>query len=302
MASQHLASPHLASRHPSRPGVPTIPKHIGRLLWWGVCIFLSILLLFPIVWSMISSLKTPAEAAAVPPTFLPSQISWENYTRLNEIGDGILQYAGNSVFVTLLTISGTIVLSTLAGYGFARFTFPYSGVTFILLLAPIMIPFQAIMIPLLLVQRTFGLQNSLLGLACIYITFQLPFSIFVMRNAFSSIPREIEEAALLDGCSLVRMLTRVMLPIVLPGIITVGVFTFLNAWNEYLAALIYLNKPSTHTLPLLLATARTNPGLFGGTNWGGLQAGVTVNMLPALILFMLLQRYYVRGLSSGAVK
>lgn len=282
------------------------PARLNRtapyVMWLLVCIGLSLALLFPIFWSILNSVKSPAEAAAVPPTLLPSQLSWENYARLNEIGKGILQYGANSVAVTGMTIAGTIILSLLAGYGFARFNFPGSALLFILILAPIMIPFQAIMIPLLLVQRTFGLQNTLQGLALIYITFQLPFAVFVMRNAFAMIPREIEEAALLDGCSTVSMLVRVMIPIVVPGLITVGLFAFLNAWNEYLAALIYLNKPDTHTLPLLLAEARTNPGLFGGTNWGGLQAGVTVNMLPSLLLFLLLQRYYVRGLSSGAVK
>jgi multiple sugar transport system permease protein len=123
-----------------------------------------------------------------------------------------------------------------------------------------------------------------------------------MRNVFAAVPREIEEAALIDGCTPLRMLYRVMVPIVLPGIITVGLFAFFSSWNELFAALIYLTDTEKFTLPLLLATARTNPGLFGGTNWGGLQASVVVSMLPCMVLFVFLQRYYVSGLSSGAVK
>ncbi|MEP7190060.1 MAG: carbohydrate ABC transporter permease, partial [Roseiflexaceae bacterium] len=197
---------------------------------------------------------------------------------------------------------GTILLSTLAGYGFARFDFRGKAALFILVLAPLMIPFQAIMIPLFLVLRALSLNNTLLGLAMVYITAQLPFGIFIMRNVFASVPRDIEEAALIDGCSPLRMLYRVMLPLVMPGIITIGLFAFFNAWNELFAALIYLTDSDKYTLPLLLATARTNPGLFGGTNWGGLQASVTITMVPCLLLFIFLQRYYVSGLTGGAVK
>ena len=173
---------------------------------------------------------------------------------------------------------------------------------FILALAPLMIPFQAVMIPLFLVLRPLNLNNTLLGLAFVYITTQLPFGIFVMRNAFAVVPRGIEEAALLDGCSLLGMLRRVMLPLVLPGVVTIAMFAFFSTWKEFFAALIYLADTEKFTLPLLLATARNNSGLFGGTNWGGLQAGVTVTILPCLFVFILLQRYYIRGLLGGAVK
>jgi multiple sugar transport system permease protein len=229
-------------------------------------------------------------------------LTLENYTGLNDVGSGILRYLSNSVVTALYTIVGTIVLSTLGGYGFARFSFVGKTALFVFVLAPLMIPFQAIMIPLFLVLQRLELNNTLLGLALVYVTAQLPFGVFIMRNAFAAIPREIEEAALLDGCSSLRMLAQVMLPLVLPGVITVGLFAFFTSWNELYAALIYLADSDKFTLPLLLATARTNPGLFGGTNWGGLQASVTVSMLPCLILFVVLQRYYVSGLSSGAIR
>ncbi len=272
------------------------------VVFYAACIVLMFFFLAPLAWSALTSLKPATEVLRSPPTIWPSRIAFENYSNLNKVGIGVLRYTANSVITSLYTITGTIILSTLAGYGFARFGFVGKGILFMLVLAPLMIPFQAIMIPLFLVLRTLGLNNTLLGLACVYITAQLPFAVFIMRNIFAAVPREIEEAALIDGCSPLRMLYRVMLPIVRPGIVTVGLFAFFSSWNELFAALIYLNDTERFTLPLLLATARTNPGLFGGTNWGGLQASVVVSMLPCMLLFIFLQRYYVSGLSSGAVK
>jgi multiple sugar transport system permease protein len=144
------------------------------------------------------------------------------------------------------------------------------------------------------------LQNTLLGLMLVYTTFQLPFGVFVMRNAFDSVPREIEEAGLIDGCSSWSILYRVMLTIVMPGVITVGLFAFFNSWNEFLAALIFMTDSSKFTLPIMLLNASS--GQYGAIDWGMIQAGVTISMLPCLVLFLLLQRYYVSGLAAGAVK
>ena len=285
-----------------RPSSHRRNRSLGAIAFYVICAALALVFLFPLVWSILTSLKPAAEIVATPQLWLPRALTLDNYAGLNDVGAGILRYLANSVVTVLYTLVGTIVLSTLGGYGFARFAFPGKALFFVLVLAPLMIPFQAIMIPLFLVLRTLHLNNTLLGLAMVYVTAQLPFGVFVMRNAFASIPREIEEAALLDGCSQLRMLFRMMLPLVMPGVVTIALFAFFNSWNELYAALIYLNDEEKYTLPLLLTTAARNPGLFGGTNWGGLQATVVVSMLPCLLLFVFLQRYYVSGLSSGAVK
>jgi len=202
--------------------------------------------------------------------------------------------------VALGTAAGTILLCTLGGYGFSRFSFPGKNVLFVLILITLMIPFQSILTPLYLVIRILHLQNTLTGLTLVYITFQIPFGIFVMRNVFEGVPKEIEEAALIDGCSEWSVLYRVMLTIVLPGIVTIGLFAFLNSWNEFLAALIFMTDSSKFTLPVLLLNA-TN-GQFGSIDLGAVQAGVVVTMVPCLILFLILQRYYVNGLAAGAIK
>lgn len=276
-------------------------KHfIQNVAFYGFCTLMAVLFIFPLAWSILTSLKPAIEASAVPPTFLPSSISWENYAKLNTYGVGIVRYAVNSVLVTLGTVFGSLLLSTLGGYGFSRFLFPGKNILFVTILAALMIPFQSILTPLFLILHQISLQNTLLGLILVYITFQLPFGVFMMRNAFDGVPREIEEAALLDGCSAISLLYRVMLPIILPGIVTVGLFAFFGAWNEFLAALIFLSDSENFTLPILLLGVRS--GLYGSIDWGALQAGVTLTMLPCLVIFLLLQRYYVQGLLGGALK
>ncbi len=273
---------------------------IQNVVFYGFCTLLAIFFIFPLAWSFLTSLKPAIEASAVPPTGLPSSISWENYAKLNNYGVGIIRYVANSVIVTLGTVLGSLLLSTVGGYGFSRFSFPGKNILFVTILAALMIPFQSILTPLFLILHQIGLQNTLLGLILVYITFQLPFGVFMMRNAFDAVPREIEEAALLDGCSAISLLYRIMLPMILPGMVTVGLFAFFGAWNEFLAALIFLSDSENFTLPILLLNVRS--GLYGSIDWGALQAGVTLTMLPCVVIFLLLQRYYVRGLLGGAIK
>ena len=170
----------------------------------------------------------------------------------------------------------------------------------VLMLAPLMIPYQALLIPIYLNFSTIGLANSHLGLAIVHAVLQLPFSIYLMRNAFEAIPREIEEAALIDGATSLQVLRRIFLPLVMPGVVTVMLFTFINSWNEFLAALIFMNKESSFTVPIMLVSVRT--GRLGAVDWGALQAGVIVSVLPCILIYVLLQKYYVSGFLSGAVK
>jgi multiple sugar transport system permease protein len=271
-----------------------------RLLWYLVCSGTAAVFLAPMAWSLLTSLKTPAEANTAPPTPLPSRLSLENYAALLNYGDGMLRYFGNSLVVAGLTVCTVVALSTLAGYGFSRFRFPFKGGLFLLLLVTLMIPFQSILTPLFLVLRTLNLQNSLVGLALVNTTFQLPFSVFMLRNSFDGIPRELDDAAAIDGCGSLRMLARVLLPIALPGVTSVALFAFLASWNEFLAALIFLTDSDKFTLPVMLLNAQS--GYLGSVDWGLLQAGITVTVLPCAVLFLILQRYYVSGLVSGAVK
>ena len=270
-------------------------------LRYFILIILAFLFLFPIAWSFLNSIKLPSEALAVPPTYLPSQISIENYVELTTYGKiGVAQHVYNSAVVSLMTVVGSIVLSTLGGYGFARFNFPGKNVLFIMVLSTLMIPFQSILIPLFVMIVQVDLHDTLFGLALVYITFQLPFGIFLMRNSFLAVPHEIEESALLDGCSSLSVLYRLMLRLVLPGIVTVAIYAFINSWNEFLAALIFMSNQDNFTLPIFLTMVRS--GIWGEVDWGALQAGVIISIIPSLGIFLALQRYYMDGLMGGAVK
>ena len=186
-----------------REGIRPLP----RILYYIVCTIIAVLFVFPLFWSIFTSLKPPADAAASPANIIPSHLSFDNYIHLANYGSGLGTYLFNSGTVAIGTVVGTLMLSTLAGYGFSRFNFPGKNAVFMVILSTLMIPFQSILTPLFLVLHSFHLQNTLLGLALVYITFQLPFGIFVMRNAFDTVPRELEEAGLVDGCTTVSVLS-----------------------------------------------------------------------------------------------
>lgn len=267
---------------------------------YAVWILAAIFFLAPIVWSIANSFKPAAAALADPVSLFSQAFSIENYRRLESYGAGWFTYVGNSVMIAIGTVVLTVAVAVPAGYGFSKFRFPGQTALFIVTMATLMIPFQSILTPLFLVLKFLKLQNSLVGLVLIYATFQLPFSVFMMRNAFDAVPKALIEAARIDGASQWTILRRIMMPIALPGVATVALFAFLNSWNEFMAALIFLSDQSKFTLPIMLVNVSS--GIYGIIDWGALQAGITMTMIPCLVLFLLLQRYYVRGLTAGAVK
>jgi multiple sugar transport system permease protein len=285
-------------RHSGR--TTRIKARLSTALYYLVCGVLTLAFLFPIAWSAFTSFYSPADASASPPKWIPSHLSFENYQNLAAYGAGIWRYLGNSTSVAMLTVAMTLVLSTLGGYGFSRFRFPGRNLIFVVILATLMIPFQSILNPLFVLLRWMHLQGTLFGLALVYTTFQLPFAVFMMRNSFDSVPREIEDASLIDGCSSLQSLRMIMVPLVMPGIVTAGLFAFFGSWNELLAALILLGDARNYTLPVMLLNAQS--GQLGAVDWGLMQAGITISILPCAFLFLLLQRFYINGLIAGAVK
>lgn len=272
-----------------------------RYLIGAVCIAISTVMLLPLVMSVLASVKPTAEAAATPPTYFPHAISLDSYQRLWTYQQGLPTYLVNSLGTALLTILLTLLLTVPAAYALARFPIPGKEVIFVVLLLALIVPYQALLTPMFLMFARIGLTNSLLGLAVLHTAIQLPFSLYILRNSFSAVPRELEEAAIVDGASSWQALVRIFLPATVPAIVTVALFAFIMSWNEFLGALVVMSRGASFTLPLILATARTETSL-GGTDWGMLQAGITISVLPCVAVYLLLQRYYVSGLMSGAVK
>jgi multiple sugar transport system permease protein len=295
-ATQALPTPH------GRAPVAARPRRKGRA---GLAVYLtvgtvaSILFVLPLAWAVFRSLLPDTLVTAAPSTADVHHLTFGNYSGLIR-GQDILHYVGNSLLVAVMTAGATAVVATLAGYGFAWFRFRGSGVVFALVLATLMVPFQALLTPLFLEMHTLGLTNSLLGLALFYTTFNLPFGVFVMRNTFLQIPWELSEQAAVDGASATRTLVSVLRPLVVPGIATTILYAFLFSWTEFVGALTFLTSNDLYTLPLALLNMEY--GSVGQVNFGWLEAGAVIAMIPCVVLYIALQRYYIRGLTSGVVK
>lgn len=272
-----------------------------KYLVGAVCLALCTLMLTPLVLSILASLKSTAEAAALPPVYVPSAITLDSYERLWTYQAGLPTYLLNSFGTAFLTIAFVLVLTVPAAYALSRFPIPGKEILFVLLLMALIIPYQALLTPIFLMFAQLKLTNTLLGLAILHTTIQIPFSLYILRNAFAAVPRELEEAAVMDGANTWQVLRRIFIPSVVPATITVALFAFVTSWNEFLGALVVMSKGTSFTLPVILAAARTETSL-GGTDWGMLQAGVTISIIPCIGVYLLLQKYYVSGLMSGAVK
>jgi multiple sugar transport system permease protein len=273
----------------------------GRYLLGAVCVAIATVMLLPLAASVLASVKPTAEAAASPPTYLPHSLSLDSYQRLWTYQQGLPTYLLNSLGTALLAIAFTLLLTVPAAYALARFPIPGREVLFVFLLLALIVPYQALLTPMFLMFARVGLTNTLVGLAILHTAIQLPFSLYILRNSFSAIPRELEEAAITDGASSWQVLLRICVPSAVPAIVTVALFAFIMSWNEFLGALVLMSKGARFTLPLILAAARTETSL-GGTDWGMLQAGITISIIPCVLVYLLLQRYYVSGLMTGAVK
>ncbi|MGH9213590.1 MAG: carbohydrate ABC transporter permease [Acidimicrobiales bacterium] len=266
----------------------------GRLGYYGVNVVLAVVFLFPLVWAGWVSLRgRPGSGQA-------SGFGFGNYTKFADFGEGLSRFVYNSVAISVMTVAFTLVVSTLGGYAFGRFDFPGKNVLFLATLAILMVPVATLLVPLFELLGWIGLSNSLLGVSLALTMFQLPFATFMMRNSFEAVPRELEEAAIVDGASSFTALLRVMLPAVRPGLITVGLFAFLASWNDFITPLILLPDSSKHPLPV--ATFNSATQQFGTIDYGALQAGVMIMAIPCLILFVVLQRHYVAGFTTGAIK
>jgi multiple sugar transport system permease protein len=255
---------------------------------------LAIMFLFPLVWSAIASVSPQ------PATGQVDGYGFGNYVTLLEFQAGLPQFLLNSTIISVLTVAITLAVSVLGGYAFARFAFPGRDLLFLLTLAILMVPYATLLIPLYVLLRGLGLQDSLIGLSLVLAMYQLPFATFMMRISFEAVPREIEESALVDGAGTFQVLRRILLPAVVPGLITVALFAFLAAWNDFFGPLILISDPDKAPLPVAIAVLRQQT--MGVIDYGATEAGVVVMAVPCLILFIILQRYYMRGFMSGAVK
>jgi multiple sugar transport system permease protein len=271
---------------------------LTQILYYLLNIGLGLLFLLPFYWTVATSLKIAPNVRRYPPQLFPDPVTFENYSAVWVQREDFPLWYTNSLVVGVFTVICVVVISGLAGYGFARFQFPGRELLFFSILISMMIPGQSLLVSLFEIMKRLNLINTRTVLVVIYTTGQLAFSIFLMRNAFEAIPSALLEAAKIDGCGDVGALFRIALPLVLPSIATVAVFAFIAAWNEFIVALIFTTTDPMKTVPVGLNILL---GVYG-TNWQNLTAVATLASIPPIVLFMLAQRLFIRGITSGAIR
>lgn len=249
---------------------------------------------FPFLWTLVTSVS-PGAGLGVTPSLIPENPSLEAYARLfSELP--FLRIIGNSLLLAVVTTVVQLVTSSTAAYAFSRLPFKGSGVVFAVYLATMMIPLQVLIVPLFVELKNFGLLNTYIG--ALLPTFASAFGIFLLRQAINQVPRELDEAATLDGAGHFRIFFSIVLPNIRPALATLTVFAFMGSWNSFLWPLVVLRKPELQTLPIALA------GLQGQytTEWDIIMAGSVVSILPMLALYIFAQKYVIQGVASSGIK
>jgi ABC-type glycerol-3-phosphate transport system permease component len=269
---------------------------VTRTLGYGVAIAVATLFLLPLFWMISSSLKPNYQVLEFPPRWLPSPVRWQNYPEaLTYLPFG--RYALNTLFVSLMNILGNVLSCTLVAYGFARLRAPGKNVLFLLLLATMMLPYPATMIPIYMGFNALGWVNTFWPLI-VPAFFGNAFYIFLLRQFFMTIPPDLEDAARIDGANTWQIIWRVILPVVRPAIATVAIFTFQSTWNDFLAPLIYLHDQSKYTVSLGLSFFRSNYDV----QWAYLMAASLTVTLPIIIVFFLAQKAFIEGITLTGMK
>jgi multiple sugar transport system permease protein len=269
---------------------------VSTTLVYAGLIGLLAIFIMPLLWVLGLSLKTRAQIFATPPVLLWTP-TFENYAKVLTQADFISSFT-NSLTVTAASVALSLAIGVPASYAFARFRFFGSGTVFYTLLLMRMLPPVAILLPIFILFSRMGLANSRIGLIVAYTTFSLPLIVWIMRDFFEGLPKELEEAAYIDGASRMTTFLRVVLPLARPGIVTASILCLLLAWNDFVFAAILTNN-ATRTLPVLMATYA---GAETGTDWGSMTASGVLVVIPVIIFSLLVQRHLVTGLSAGSVK
>jgi multiple sugar transport system permease protein len=266
-----------------------------RLAGLAVLIPVAVIALFPFYWMVTSALTPGAAAVRVPPVLVPLDASFENFAQLFAQAP-VLLWAFNSLVVAAAIMVGHVILDSMAGYAFARKSFPGRSVMFTLIVGSLMIPVHVTLVPRFLLVANLGLNNHLLGV--ILPSVADVFGIFLMRQFIQSLPRELEDAARVDGASEWQVFTKIIMPLSRPAVATLAIFSFVGAWNAFLWPLIVLSRRELLTLPVGVALLQQE----FSSNVGLQMAGAAVGAVPMIVLFLLFQRYFLEGVRLGALK
>jgi multiple sugar transport system permease protein len=258
----------------------------------------GIAFLAPFAWMVSTSLKPLNETMSLPPRWIPSEVQWHNYRdAINSMGY-FWRYAGNSLFLCVMSVAGMVTSSALAAYGFSRIEWPGRDKVFLVLLATMMLPFPVVMVPIYTLFKSLGWIGTFKPL-WVPAFLAGPFSVFLLRQFFLTLPKDISEAARIDGCSELQIFLRIIVPLAKPALLVVALLQFMATWNDFLGPLIYLTEQKDFTLALGLQSFQS---LMGGTSWHHLMAASTLIVLPVLVLFFFTQRSFIEGIAATGAK
>ena len=269
----------------------------SNILFYTALILIFIIFFFPFFWIISSSIKLPEEIISKSPTYFPLSFTIEHYYKLLVSSD-ILQYLFNSLVVSFCSMIISVLLSLLAAYGLHKLKFYGNKLVEHSLLVTYAFPGVILLIPMYLMLSKFGLLNTYFALVIINVTFASPFAVWMLKAFFKMIPNEIEEAAYIDGASRIRILFFIILPLAAPGIASIAIFCFVISWTEYMFASILISGDNLRTMPVGLASIVGQYQI----DWGFLLAGATLASLPVILLFVFVGKYFVSGLTDGAIK
>jgi multiple sugar transport system permease protein len=272
-------------------------RWLGNGMAWVALTLLGVFWMVPFLWMVSTSFKGIDEVYAFPPRFVPELLRWSNYIEAWQ-AIPFSRFFFNSLFVAVATTIAVVLTSSMAGYSFARLRYPGRDLLFLAYLGTIMIPFPVLIIPLFILMRQLGLVDTLAGI--ILPAAFTAWGTFLMRQFMLSIPREIEEAARMDGASFWRIYVQIIMPLSRPVVATLGIFTFLGSWNDFLWPLIMISSVENKTLPLGLTMFQAQVPIK--TPWQLVMAAATFSVIPVLIVFVLGQKYYVRGIATTGLK
>jgi multiple sugar transport system permease protein len=255
----------------------------------------AITMIFPFIWMLSTSLKSIGEVFTFPPTLFGDTILWENYLQISERFPFGLFFL-NSIKVTVIVVIAQLITGSMAGYAFARLKFPFRDALFALYLATLMVPPQVTMIPNFIIMRFYDLVDTH---AALYLPQMAnAFSTFLLRQFFMTIPKSLEDAAKIDGCTPFGIYWRIFVPLSKPALATLGVFVFMFVWNDFMGPLVFINSLEKMTLPLGLASMQ---GMYS-TNWPVLMAGTVISILPLIMVFLLAQDFFIKGVTLSGIK
>jgi multiple sugar transport system permease protein len=275
----------------------------GRVLLYGLVIGLALLFGFPLFWTVASSLKTPAEMTTFPPPWLPAVPQWGNYARLLLIPRiPVTVWAWNSTIVVVLATLGTLITASMVAYSFARFEYRGRNLLFLITLATLMLPEQVTIIPQFVLFYNFGWINTLRPLWIPAWFGGGGFAIFLMRQFMLTLPRDLDEAALIDGAGFFRIFWSILLPLCKPALATLAIIEIIANWSDFLRPLIYLNSPEKFTVSVGLRFFNTAPDVGGEPMQHLIMAACVLSMLPVIIIFFLGQRFFVQGIVMSGIK